>query len=292
MVAIAVVAHKEKLSRSTEKALRGALVDAGVADVPWHSVPKARKTTAAARRAIDDGADVVMVCGGDGTVRAGAEALVGTDCALAVLPAGTANLFVNAMGLPSDPAEVVALAMSGARRTIDTGTCNDMTFNVMAGTGFDALMIDDADDSKERLGMIAYVRAGVQHARTGSSFDADVRVDGADFFSGAATCVLVGNLGKLKGGLDAFPDASPTDGRLDVAVVTAAGLRDWAGVLWSAARRRPQLSGHAHLGQGASITVKLDGKQLYELDGGSKGKLKRLQFDVRPMSLHVCAPAP
>ena len=62
----------------------------------------------------------------------------------------------------------------------------------MAGAGFDARMIDDADDGKERLGMLAYVRAGLRHARGGDRFDAQVTVDGEPFFAGPAACVLVG----------------------------------------------------------------------------------------------------
>ncbi len=288
MVKLAVVAHQDKLGGSTKKALQRALTDAGFGDAPWTMVPKARKTTAAARTAVEGGAEVVLVCGGDGTARAGAEALVGTDAALAVLPAGTANLFANGLSLPMDPAGIVAAIANGTRRTIDTGVCNDLTFSVMAGTGFDAAMIDDADNAKDRLGMLAYVRSGVRNARRSEPMTMQVDVDGERFFDGDATCVLVGNIGTLKGGLAAFPDASPTDGRLDVAVVTAAGMKQWAGVLWSTVRRRPHESGHAHMTQGEKIGVALDGKQRLQLDGGTKGTAKQLDFAIRPSSLRVC----
>ena len=121
-------------------------------------------------------------------------------------------------------------------------------------------------------------------------FQAEVTIDNAPFYEGVATCVLVGNLGTLKGGLVAFPEASPHDGRLDVAVVTAVGLREWGAVLLSAARRRQASSAHAHIGQGVGISVRLDGKHRFELDGGCKGTTKRLQFGIRPQSLVVCAP--
>ena len=288
MAALAVVVHERKLAGPVKKSLRRALVEAGLDDAPWTFVPKAAKTTAAARKALERGAETVLVCGGDGTVRAGAEALAGTDATLAVLPIGTANLFANALDLPEDPGDVVAAITGGRRRTIDTGVCNDMTFSVMAGTGFDAAMLDDADAGKDRLGMFSYVRAGLRNARDREPMTMKVDVDGERFFEGGATCVLVGNLGTLKGGLEAFPDASPTDGRLDLAVVTAAGIKEWAGVLWSAVRHQQHLSGHAHLTQAATICVKLDGKHRVELDGGTKGTSKRLDFSVRPRSLHIC----
>ncbi len=290
MPQLAVVAHERKVKASVLKALRRALDDVALRDVTWYSVPKASKAAKAVEKACKAGAEVVLVCGGDGTVRAATEGLVGSTTPLAVVPTGTANLFAGAMGIPTAPADVVDLVVNGLTRTIDTGTCNGLKFNVMAGAGFDAGMIDDADAHKERLGMVAYLRAGLRNARGREPFEALVTADGKPFFDGAATCVLVGNLGSLKAGVQAFPDASPTDGRLDLAVVTATGVRQWASVMVSALRRRQHLSGLAHIGQAQEISVQLDAKHRFELDGGTKGTAKRLEFSVDPMSLTVFAP--
>ena len=147
-------------------------------------MPKASKAKDAVRKARKHGADVVVVCGGDGTVRAAAEALVGTGVALAVVPTGTANLFADGLSLPTAPTAVVSLVVDGQRRTIDSGVCNDMTFNVMAGTGLDAALIDGADAAKERLGMLSYVRAGLADARRREPFQAEVTIDNAPFYDG------------------------------------------------------------------------------------------------------------
>jgi YegS/Rv2252/BmrU family lipid kinase len=288
---ITVVAHSGKLRHDARRALKDAFFMAGV-EPAWIDVAKAKKATKAAHHAVEDGADIVVACGGDGTVRAAAEALVGTSAALAVFPVGTANLFATAYGLPSKADEVVALVCSGGRRRVDSGVCNDRTFNVMAGAGFDARMIDDADDHKERYGMLAYLRAGLRQARAGDRFDAQVAVDGEPFFAGPAACVLVGNIGTLKGGIAAFPAASPDDGVLDIGVVTAVGLREWAGVLAKTVGRRPDTSANATIGQGTTIEVLLDGKHRFQLDGGSKGTTDELHFSVRPGALTMCAPAP
>ncbi|MCU1501194.1 MAG: transcription regulator [Ilumatobacteraceae bacterium] len=289
---VGVVANTDKLRGRDVKRLRAALHDAGYGNAPWIEIAKGSEAKKAARKAVRAGAEVVLVCGGDGSVRAAAEALVDGDVALAVLPAGTANLFAGAFDLPSDPKEVVDLIRAGGRRTIDTGECNGQTFAVMAGAGFDAAMIDSADDQKERLGTIAYVRAGVHEARTREVFEARVAIDGSTFFEGPATCVLVGNIGTLKGGVQAFPDASVTDGLLDVAVVTAAGMREWAALMLDAVRHRQRATAHAQLGRGADIVVELDRKHRYELDGGMKGRAKRLRLSAHPHSLVVCTPTP
>ena len=113
-------------------------------------------------------------------------------------------------------------------------------------------------------------------------FDTKITVDDEIFYEGPASCVLVGNTGSLKGGVEAFPDASSTDGRLHIAAVTATGMREWANLMMTAVLRKQQWSGHSEIGEGTSITVKFDGKRRYELDGGVKGKAKKLEFEIKP----------
>jgi YegS/Rv2252/BmrU family lipid kinase len=290
MMRVSIVRHREKTSGKQIRALEHALRDAGVSSIECREIPKGSAATKAAKQAVKHGADVVVACGGDGTVRATAQALVGTDTALGVLPTGTANLFAGAMSIGDDPAELAGMIARGVRRTIDTGRCNDLTFNVMAGSGFDAAMIDDADEQKERLGMLSYLRASAKAAHDRKPFPMAVEIDGEPVFDGEASCILVGNIGTLKGGLEAFPDATPDDGVLDVAVLSAAGVRDWANLLFSAVRHRQHLNGHAQLWTARQVTVKTKAKHRFELDGGVKGSAARLEFEVVPGSLHVCAP--
>lgn len=285
---IAVVAHREKLTGGAARRLRAALQEHGLDDVPWYSIEKGSRAAAATKKAVKRGAEVVLVCGGDGTVRSASESLTGTDAALAVVPAGTANLFATGLDLPRRPADVVAAIVGGRTILIDSAKCNDRGFNVMAGTGFDAGMIDAADRGKARLGTLSYVWAGVREARHREAFGAEVEVDGREVFEGPATCVLVANIGSLKGGIEAFPDASPTDGKLDLAVITADGMREWAGLMARAVRGTQRWAGNAHFDQGATIRVRLDGKHRFELDGGSKGVAKRLDFSVDEAALRVC----
>ena len=291
MSSIAVVANVKKIVEKDARRLRASLAAAGLDDVTWLEVLKGSESKAAAKKALKRGAKTIVVCGGDGSVRAAAEAIVGTSTGLAVVPAGTANLFASGLDLPTDIDEIVDVVVRGDRRSIDTAVCNGMTFNVMAGTGFDVGMLSGAEEGKERLGTVAYVGAAVREARHRKMFDTEVTVDGKTFYEGPASCVLVGNAGSLKAGLEAFPDATSTDGRLHVAVVTAVGMREWASLMMAAAIRKQRWSNNSEIADGESITVEFDKKRRFELDGGVKGKAKKLEFEIRPRSLVVCAPA-
>ena len=98
----------------------------------------------------------------------------------------------------------------------------------MAGAGFDARMIGDADGTlKDRFGRLAYIWTGAKHLRD-KPFKAKIAVDGARWYDGEASCILFGNVGKLFGGVEAFEDARPDDGMLELGVVSADGTRQWA----------------------------------------------------------------
>jgi diacylglycerol kinase (ATP) len=287
---VAVIANTQKITKKDARTLRRSFAAAGVGDVCWLEIGKGSDAKRAAAKAVKHGAQTIVVCGGDGSVRAAAEAVVGTSASLAVVPSGTANLFATGLHLPTDIQEIVDLIHSGDRRSIDSAVCNGRTFNVMAGSGFDVGMLAQAEDDKEKLGTLAYVRAGVGEVRHRKLFDAKVTIDDEVFYDGKASCVLVGKLGSLKGGIKTFPDASPTDGLLHVAVVTAAGMREWASLMVSAVFRKQQSSNHAEIGSGTTISISFDRKRRFELDGGVKGRAKKLEFEVKPRSLILCAP--
>ena len=119
-----------------------------------------------------------------------------------------------------------------------------------------------------------------------------VTVDGASWFTGETTCVLVGNVGTISGGLTAFPTAEPDDGRLDIGVVTAAGLVQWARVLGRMVAHKATRSPHVHTTSGTAIDVRFRDKTVYELDGGDRPKVKHLKVRVEPSAIRVCVPGP
>jgi diacylglycerol kinase family enzyme len=159
----------------------------------------------------------------------------------------------------------------------------------MAGVGFDAAMIRDADDLKERIGRAAYVWSGSRNLRE-QAFGAVIEVDGAEWFDGRATCILVGNVGELFGGVEVFPDARPDDGKLELGVVTAEGLAQWARTLARTATGDPARSPFVRTTRARKVKVKLNRKVLSELDGGDRTRVKAFKVAIEPGALQVCVP--
>jgi diacylglycerol kinase (ATP) len=291
MVKLAVVAHSGKTLGGGLPELRRVLEAAGVADPFWCEVPKSRKAPAQVRRALDEGAELIVAWGGDGMVQRCVDVLAGSEVPLAIIPAGTANLFATNLGIPSDIEGAVAVGLHGARRRVDLGRFNGERFAVMAGAGFDAAMIRDAGEGglKERLGRVAYVWTGSENLRS-KPFRADIEVDGANWYKGKASCILFGNVGKLVGGVEAFEDARPDDGKLELGIVTAEGLLEWGRMIARAAVGPVDKSPLAQTTKARSVKVKLNRKVLYELDGGDRTKVKTFKVKVEPGAVTVCVP--
>jgi diacylglycerol kinase (ATP) len=156
-VKVAVVAHSGKTFAGGLPELRRVLQAEGIDDPLWYEVPKSKKAPAQVRRALDEGVELVFAWGGDGMVQRCVDVLAGSDVSLAIIPAGTANLFATNLGIPKDIEQAVGVGLRGERRSLDVGRFNGERFAVMAGAGFDAAMIRDAADGglKERFGRVA-----------------------------------------------------------------------------------------------------------------------------------------
>ena len=290
MSTIAVIAHGRKRTADLPK-LRRALERRGVLDPLWVEVPKSKRAPKQLRKLLERGADHVFVWGGDGMAQRCIDTMAGSDATLAIVPAGTSNLLASNLGIPKSVKKAVDVGLSGERRKIDVASLNGERFAVMAGAGFDAEMIDGADGAmKRRLGRAAYLWTGAKSLRA-RPFEARVRVDGTQWYRGPASCILAGNMGSLFGGVEVFTDAEPDDGLLDLAVITAEGLAQWAGTVGRTIAGHPERSPSFRVTRGRKVKVKLDRKVLYELDGGSRSKAKSYRLKVEPGAITVCVPA-
>jgi YegS/Rv2252/BmrU family lipid kinase len=290
MTSVGVVAHAGKDLGGGLTELRTTLAGYGISDPPWHEVRKSKHVPERVQELVDQGIDLLFVWGGDGTVQRAIDALAGRPVTIAIVPAGTANLLATNLGLPEDLDGCVRIGLHGARRSLDVGKVNGEHFAVMAGAGLDAMMIKSADAGlKDKMGRIAYVWTGAKNVQL-EPVRMSIQVDGRSWFEDEASCVLVGNVRDILGGLTVFPEAAFDDGRLDVGVVTADGWWEWARTLGRSVLGNVSASPFVQMTTGRTIEVRLNEEMPYQLDGGDRKETKKLKIKVKPGAISVAVP--
>jgi diacylglycerol kinase (ATP) len=277
---------RSRESDERKRATREAL-DARGLEYMWLETTEQDSGTEMLRAALEKGPDLVMVSGGDGTVMACATALANSGVPLALLPAGTGNLLATNLDVPRDLAGALEVALSGGSRTIDVGSCSHGCFVIMAGMGFDAAMLRDADpELKSRLGAVAYVMSGLKHVRAPAS-RVELRVDDAESLVCEAHMILIGNFGNLQGGLTALPDADPEDGLLTVAVVRAGTVGAWLKLLWRMLRGRRGDDARVQTLSARRLHVTVEPAMPLELDGDVFEESSSFSVEVLPAALEL-----
>jgi len=267
-----------------------------------------------AQAAIDAGADVVVAVGGDGTVRAVAATLAGSGVKMGILPMGTGNLFARNVGLPlGDTPALMRTILEGEETAIDVVWLDVERAHrghmerdrhiclVIAGAGFDAQMVAGTDDKlKRKLGWFAYFLSAFQHIGE-KRMEASVSVDDSPAVTSQMRTVLVANVGSLPGGIRLIPDASVTDGSLDVATLDArAGVVGWtdlfgtvmaqgAGLKQPDALKAWRTSRIDHV-RGKSVDIHMKHPQKVQVDGEPLGRATAIRAEVSPGALIMRVP--
>lgn len=174
-----------------------------------------------AERAIADGAELILASGGDGTISAVASSVVDTDIPLGVIPRGTANAFAVALGIPTDIQAACETILAGTTRVVDAARCNGKPFILLTGIGFEAEMVDRANrELKNRLGVLAYLFAGVQQFQEQTAFKAIIDIDG-ELTEVQTGTITVANAAPATSVLaQGFGQVIVDDGLLDVTIAT------------------------------------------------------------------------
>jgi YegS/Rv2252/BmrU family lipid kinase len=131
-----------------------------------------------AHQAVANKAEIIIASGGDGTVSAVAEALIDTNIPLGAISRGTANAFANALGIPDTIEAACQVIVDGATKKVDAALCNNKPMILLAGVGFEAETVEDADrEAKDRLGMLAYILSGLKQLKDFEQFETIIETD-------------------------------------------------------------------------------------------------------------------
>lgn len=250
------------------------------------------------RQALEHKADVVIACGGDGTVRVVAQGLSGMEVSLGLVPLGTGNLLARNLEMNIDDLDgSIETALFGDERKIDTGSIelkhadtgekSKHTFLVMAGIGFDAKMFGDTrDDLKKNVGWLAYGEAGMRHL-PGKPTRVSISMDGQPAQQRNVRSVLFGNCGLLPGGIDFIPGAVIDDGIMDVVVMSPRGIFGWLAVATKVILKHRHRSPTIDFHRAERITVRCTAPLETELDGDPSGPVTALTVEVDSRALTV-----
>jgi diacylglycerol kinase (ATP) len=181
-----------------------------------HSADELRLEAQAAARA---GYDRVIAAGGDGTVNAVLNGLVGSEAALGILPLGHGNDIARSLGIPLQPEVAADFLLHAPVSSMDVVRVGDRFYAGVAGIGFDAETNRRANAWPGwPTGHLRYFLAGLRTLLTFRPLQVDLVTDSEEF-SGPATWIAVANDPCYGGGLRIAPEADPADGILDVCVI-------------------------------------------------------------------------
>lgn len=309
-----VINPSKPTARETRAFIEQFCANRGIHDITFIETQLDKDGRACALEALDDGADVVIAVGGDGTVRTVASAMGGTNHAMGIIPIGTGNLFARNMNIPvGDLEAAMTIALSHGSYKVDVGRLHLLdrpeedhahAFLIIAGIGFDALMIDDTDPKlKKNISWLAYFVAGAKHlfapkyhasvVLTDEGGDQHMRED-VEFRT-----FMCGNCGEIPV-FSLMPDASLNDGLLDFEVIdTSGGLLGWMNlfgdVVHQTITRKAQqspLSVHSTIDQvqGVSAELQLAKPVPAQVDGDMLPETRHIRFTVDHNALIVRAP--
>ncbi|HET6209088.1 MAG TPA: diacylglycerol kinase family protein [Jatrophihabitans sp.] len=288
---VAVVANPAKVADLAE--LKSAVAQRCGGEFGWWETTVEDPGAGQARAALADGAELVLVCGGDGTTAACAGALADTGVAMALVPSGTGNLLARNLDLPLELPASLDIAFGEHERRLDVLDTGELRYVVMAGLGFDAALIRDTDEKlKARVGWLAYLGGLRRAIKARRRTQYLISIDDQPAVRRRAIGVLVANVGQLQGGITLLPDARPDDGELDVITLSPRSAVDWPVLIGRILGRRPDSGRQADTWRGRTVRISAGHPVPFEYDGDFIGERSELAVEVLPGALRLRCPAP
>ncbi len=256
------------------------------------SVPTNKKDTKShIETALENGATIIVAYGGDGTIAEVAKIIGDKNIPLGIIPGGTANVFAKDLGIPQTLEESIDLLLSSKKKIkkIDVGMINDHRFIIRVNIGIFAEMVTEVDKGlKKSVGSLAYSIKGIQKLRESNVIPFRMRIDGRTHTINGLALMIANSANIGIPGYAVHPDASMSDGQLDIIVVESNDI----GYLSSAAAKTftqdPVNHPFKHW-KGKQITVNLPQEMMIIVDD-TPVLMKDLSISILPQSLSVIVP--
>jgi len=244
------------------------------------------------REALERGVDLLVVVGGDGTLRSYLKALTGTNVPVLLVPGGTSNLIATHLRLPTRPKALVKLLSTGEIRRLDVAHLDEEPFVLAAGFGLATDVIQYADQELKRyLGPIAYLWSLLRNV-TRRRVRVILRFPDGRVVRHRAKLVLFTNCAETLAQVDIVPNAAIDDGLLDVGVFHYADLWQFARLLGYALTARWRRAREAVFYRAASVDVWIKPPLPIQIDGDIFEARQQFRIEVAPGALSVIVPAP
>lgn len=248
--------------------------------------------TRLAREAGESGFDVVVACGGDGTINEVVNGLVGTGAILGVIPLGTSNMWATKVGLPKNPVDAAEALRTGCLHRVDVGQAEDRYFFVMAGVGLVTEMLKDPPSRiKEQLGGLVFLLNGLRKAFSFRGTRAIISLDGHRIRRWVRA-IVIGNLPLDRGPVTITPDATVDDGLLDVAIFSSRlGVLEMHKQILRVLFRRPDVKAGYEVFQVRDMRIWTSQRLDVQTDGELHVQTP-VRIRVLPKALTVLVPRP
>ncbi len=249
---------------------------------------RAGHATEIARDAVNNGADIVVASGGDGTVNEVACAMVNTGIPMGILPAGSGNGLARCLGISMSYALALRTIIRGNSKLMDVATVNDLLYTSIAGIGFDAHVAQKFSETFIR-GMISYMQITLNEFSSYKPLTYKLTIDGISMEK-HALMIIFANSNQFGFNTRIAPDAKVDDGYLDICVIKKMPATQLMNIGYHMMMGTPAKSGYAEYFRGKEITIENITDPLMNIDGEAKIIKSPVTISIKPLALRVIVP--
>ncbi len=249
---------------------------------------KAGEAITIAEKSLADNFDVIVAVGGDGTINEIVRSVRGTNCLLGIIPNGSGNGLARHLGIPLNAGKALQLINELYSTQIDVATINEHPFVSIAGLGFDAKVAHNYQKFGKR-GFFGYFRVILTQFFRYKSREFDLVIE-KETHRRKAMLVSLANSNQFGYGTIIAPDASLTDGLLDIVLVQKFPAWEVPLIMHKTFRNKINQSKYVETLHASELVIYRDKGKRVNIDGEAVKMGKRLEIKVHPLSLNIIIP--